>query len=42
MLSRTLSLYVKSPAFRAYMRARRMPPKGFFGYLGYGIYVGRK
>jgi ubiquinone/menaquinone biosynthesis C-methylase UbiE len=42
MLSRTLGLYVKSPAFRAYMRARRLPPKGLFAYLGYGIYVGSK
>ena len=42
MVSRILSLYIRSPAFRAYMKVRRMPPKGFFGYLGYGIYVGRK
>jgi len=42
MLFRTLRLYLRSSAFRAYMKARRMPPKGFFDYLGYGIYVGRK
>jgi SAM-dependent methyltransferase len=42
MGARILKLYIKSPAFRSYMKARRLPPKGFFGCLGYGIYVGRK
>jgi hypothetical protein len=42
MFSRTLSLYVRSPDFRAYMKEQRRLPKGVFEYLGYGLFVGRK
>ena len=42
MFSRTLSLYFKSAAFRAYMRKRRNAPKKLFQYLGYGVFVGKK
>jgi ubiquinone/menaquinone biosynthesis C-methylase UbiE len=42
MLARTLSLYVKSSDFRAYMKEQRRLPKGIFEYLGYGIFVGRR
>lgn len=42
MLTRTLSLYLKRPAFRRYMRGRRSLPQGLFAYLGYGIYAGRR
>jgi arsenite methyltransferase len=42
MFSRTLSLYVKSSAFRAYMKEQRRLPKGVFEYLGYGLFVGRR
>ena len=41
MMRRTLSLMVKSKAFRAYMRARRAMPRGVFKYLGYAVLVGR-
>ncbi len=42
MLARTLSLYVKSSEFRAYMKEQRRLPKGVFKYLGYGLFVGRR
>jgi len=42
MLYRTLSISVRSPAFRSYMKETRYLPKNLFEYLGYGIYVGRK
>jgi hypothetical protein len=42
MITRTLGLYLKSPAFRAYMRHERRLPKGMFDYLGYAVLVGRK
>jgi len=42
MITRTLGLYLKSPAFRDYMRKERRLPKGMFGYLGYAVLVGRK
>ena len=42
MAYRTLSGYIRSPAFRDYMKARGPIPKNLFQYLGYGIYVGRK
>ncbi|MBA7504549.1 2-methoxy-6-polyprenyl-1,4-benzoquinol methylase, mitochondrial [subsurface metagenome] len=42
---RFLSLYIASPSFRRFIK-EGWPPKNisksFFGYLGYGIYVGRK
>lgn len=42
MFSRTLSLYIKSSAFRAYMKEQYRLPKGVFEYLGYGLFVGRR
>ena len=42
MAYRVLSGYIRSPAFRDYMKARGPIPKNLFQYLGYGIYVGRK
>lgn len=42
MLCRVLSLYVKIPAFRKYMKKTRWLPRGLFDYLGYGLFVGRK
>jgi|GEM_PF-6090231 len=42
MFSRTMSLYIKNPAFRAYMKNRRRLPKDVFEHLGYGLFVGRK
>ena len=42
MFSRTLFLYVKSPAFREYMAERRHTPKDLFEYLGYAVSVGRR
>jgi SAM-dependent methyltransferase len=38
---RTLALYAKSPAFRAYMAQRKTPPRHLFAYLGYATAVGR-
>jgi len=42
MFWRTLSLYIRSSAFRRYMKGRQRLPKQIWEYLGYGIYVGRK
>jgi arsenite methyltransferase len=42
MFYRTLFLYIKSSAFRRYMKDRKYLPKNLFEYLGYGIFVGRK
>ena len=42
MFYRTLFLYVKNPAFRAYMAERRHTPKDLFEYLGYAVFVGRR
>jgi arsenite methyltransferase len=42
MFYRTLFLYVKNPAFRAYMAERRHIPKDLFEYLGYAVFVGRR
>jgi arsenite methyltransferase len=42
MFYRTLGLYVRNPAFRAYMAGMRRTPKDLFEYLGYAILVGRK
>jgi SAM-dependent methyltransferase len=42
MLSKSLSLYIKSPSFREYMRERRRLPKRLFEFLGYGLFVGRR
>jgi arsenite methyltransferase len=42
MFARTLSLYVKSSDFRAYMKGQYRLPKGVFKYLGYGLFVGRR
>jgi SAM-dependent methyltransferase len=40
MFYRTLSLYVRSKAFRRYMAERRRLPKNVFEYLGYGLFAG--
>jgi len=42
MLYSILSLYIRSPGFRRYMKARGPLPKNIWEYYGYGIYVGRK
>jgi len=42
MLSRTVSLYFRSAAFRTYMRERKSTPKRLFQYLGYAVLVGKK
>ncbi len=42
MFWRMLVLYVRSPAFRAYMRKQRRVPRRIFNYLGYGVFTGRK
>jgi len=42
MLYRTVALYIKNPAFRAYMADLPRTPKDVFEYLGYAILVGRK
>jgi len=42
MFTATLSLYMRSSAFRKYMKGRQRLPKRIWEYLGYGIYVGRK
>jgi hypothetical protein len=42
MLTRTVALYLRNPAFRAYMKARRYTPKDLFAYLGYAILTGGK
>ena len=42
MFYRTLFLYIKSSAFRRYMKDRKYLPKNLFEYLGYAIFVGRK
>jgi arsenite methyltransferase len=42
MLTASLSLYMRSSAFRKYMKGRQRLPKEIWEYLGYGIYVGRK
>jgi hypothetical protein len=39
---RTLSLYLRQPAFRTYMAERKDVPKDLFDYLGYALIVGRK
>lgn len=39
MFVRTLRLYVTNPDFRAYMANRYKPPKDFFDYLGYALFV---
>jgi ubiquinone/menaquinone biosynthesis C-methylase UbiE len=42
MFWRTLTLYIKSPDLRQYMRDRRRLPRGVFDYLGHALFVGRK
>jgi ubiquinone/menaquinone biosynthesis C-methylase UbiE len=42
LLSRMLRLYVTNQSFRAHLKESKRRPKGLFGYLGYGIFVGRK
>jgi arsenite methyltransferase len=42
MFYRAAVLYVRNPAFRAYMASRRRLPKGMFSYLGYAVLAGSK
>jgi arsenite methyltransferase len=42
MVTRTVRMYLSSPAFRQYMKERGRLPRDVFRYLGYGLYVGRK
>lgn len=45
VLGRMLSLYFKSPAYRAFVKEIKqggLTPKGLEDYFGYGIFVGRK
>jgi arsenite methyltransferase len=42
MFSRSLSLYLRSPAFRTYMKRQRRLPRDVFEYLGYAVFVGRR
>ncbi|MBN1262475.1 MAG: class I SAM-dependent methyltransferase [Anaerolineae bacterium] len=42
MLWRTLHLYLARPAFRDYIKARKMVPKQLFDYLGYALFSGCK
>jgi SAM-dependent methyltransferase len=42
MIRRTVGLYLKSPAFRDYLRAEGRMPRDMFDYLGYVVAVGRK
>jgi arsenite methyltransferase len=42
MVWRILFLYVKSPAFRTYLKGRRRLPRNVFEYLGYGLFAGRR
>jgi SAM-dependent methyltransferase len=42
MFYRTLFLYFRNPAFRAYMAERRRFPKDLFDYLGYAVFVARR
>jgi ubiquinone/menaquinone biosynthesis C-methylase UbiE len=39
---RTLSLYLRQPAFRTYMAERKDVPRDLFDYLGYALIGGRK
>jgi len=42
MMTRTLGLYLKNRAFRAYMRQQGRLPRRTFDYLGYAVLVGWK
>jgi arsenite methyltransferase len=42
MFYRSLVLYLRNPAFRAYMKGRWHLPKNVFEYFGYALFVGRK
>lgn len=42
LLYRTVALYIRNPAFRAYMADLPRTPRDVFKYLGYAILVGRK
>ena len=41
VIARSVRLYFR-PGFRQYVKESTSWPKGLFGYLGYGLYVGRK
>ncbi len=40
--SRLLVRYLRSPAYRRFVKGTWPMPKGYFEYLGYGTYVGKK
>jgi SAM-dependent methyltransferase len=42
MITRTVGLYLKSPAFRAYLHGEGRMPREMFDYLGYVVAVGRR
>jgi arsenite methyltransferase len=42
MLYRTLTLYLRNPDFREYMKGRQRIPKNLFEYWGYALLVGRR
>jgi ubiquinone/menaquinone biosynthesis C-methylase UbiE len=42
MFTRTITLFIKYPDFRAYMRNHGRLPKKIFEYLGYALFTGRK
>jgi hypothetical protein len=45
ILSRTFGLYLKNPAYRAFVKKTQeggVVPEGLTDYFGYGMYVGRK
>jgi hypothetical protein len=44
-MSRALSLYVRNPAYRKFLKEVResgLAPENLDEYFGYGVYVGRK
>lgn len=42
MFARLAQLYFKNAELRAYMKAQRGMPRGFFKHLGYGLFIGIK
>ncbi len=42
MVYRTMILYLKSQAFRAYMKERKHLPQDTFDYFAYAVFVGRR
>ncbi|MCA9906744.1 MAG: hypothetical protein KC547_22970, partial [Anaerolineae bacterium] len=39
---RALKMYITKPGYRAYLQDALGTPKEAAGYMGYGLYVGRK